>query len=450
MTREEIIKIIDFSRLKRNYLENPIIKQAKPKDIPFKEDLEYLYLELNLDQKEISNFLGYQTIGRVLRSYKIIKPDSLKYKCRVRRNLEKYGVESPSTLKEVKEKLKQTCLERYGVTSTNKLPEKIKARINTCYKKYNKGSNTKVGRRWELPSKELMLELYINQRKTKKEISNIFNISIFKVNDIITTYKLKEKKKDLATIENEKIFNTYKFNINNAKFFVEKYKIDLSKLKRNYLENPLKRSKSNRFFKELPEKEDLEYLYCELGFTQRDLAQFFGFKMICNWLCKLGITRSSKQKSNSRKLNILRKFGTVENFKQKEYQTKKLHHSFNISREEGKVFNLLFQKFSDTLTQYKSEKYPFNCDFYIPSKDLYIELNFHWTHGYHPFNKNNQEDLRTLEKWKERSLVSKFYKNAIETWTIRNVRKREIAKANNLNYLEFFNMQEFMSWFEKQ
>ena len=35
----------------------------------------------------------------------------------------------------------------------------------------------------------------------------------------------------------------------------------------------------------------------------------------------------------------------------------------------------------DIIRQYKSDLYPFACDFYIPSLDLYIECNYHWTHG---------------------------------------------------------------------
>ena len=38
--------------------------------------------------------------------------------------------------------------------------------------------------------------------------------------------------------------------------------------------------------------------------------------------------------------------------------------------------------YNDVIRSYSTDKYPYNCDFYIPSKDVYIECNFHWTHGY--------------------------------------------------------------------
>ena len=32
----------------------------------------------------------------------------------------------------------------------------------------------------------------------------------------------------------------------------------------------------------------------------------------------------------------------------------------------------------------KYDRYPFACDFYISSLDLFIECNYHWTHGGKP------------------------------------------------------------------
>ena len=88
------------------------------------------------------------------------------------------------------------------------------------------------------------------------------------------------------------------------------------------------------------------------------------------------------------------------------------------------------------ISQYRSDDYPFACDFYLPDKDLYIEINAHWTHGGHPFDSTNKDDLLLIEQWKLKN--TKFYDNAIETWTVRDVLKRETAKNNKLNYLEVF------------
>lgn len=39
-----------------------------------------------------------------------------------------------------------------------------------------------------------------------------------------------------------------------------------------------------------------------------------------------------------------------------------------------------------------------------------------------------------------------YYNNAITTWTIRDVNKRNIAKNNNLNWIEFWNIDELKKW----
>ena len=64
-------------------------------------------------------------------------------------------------------------------------------------------------------------------------------------------------------------------------------------------------------------------------------------------------------------------------------KTRKLNGTFKTSKQEDKVYEILCEKFTkdDIVRQYKSNKYPFSCDFYIKSLDLYIECNFSWTHG---------------------------------------------------------------------
>ena len=130
--------------------------------------------------------------------------------------------------------------------------------------------------------------------------------------------------------------------------------------------------------------------------------------------------------------------------KEKQYKTKKKNHSFNISYVEEKSYVLLKEKYSDIVRQYKSDVYPYCCDFYIPSLDLYIECNYHWTHGGHQYNENNKNDIAIVNKWKEKN--TKFYNNAIKTWTILDVDKQNTAKNNNLNYLIFYNIFELENW----
>ena len=121
-------------------------------------------------------------------------------------------------------------------------------------------------------------------------------------------------------------------------------------------------------------------------------------------------------------------------------KTRKLNGTFKTSKQEDKVYEILCEKFTkdDIVRQYKSNKYPFFCDFYVKSLDLYIECNFTWTHGGHWFNKNSKEDLDKVVYMKSKH--SKYYDNAIETWTIRDVKKRECAEKNGLNFIVFWHL----------
>lgn len=146
---------------------------------------------------------------------------------------------------------------------------------------------------------------------------------------------------------------------------------------------------------------------------------------------------------------FLKNLTNSDEFKNKQYETKKKNNSFNTSKIENKLELLLREIFPDLETQYKSELYPFNCDFYIPSLDLYIEYNGIWTHGGCFYDENNKDNRNTLETWKQLSEHSRFYQSAVETWTIRDIKKLNTAVENNLNYIAWFNKEQVYEWLEK-
>lgn len=136
--------------------------------------------------------------------------------------------------------------------------------------------------------------------------------------------------------------------------------------------------------------------------------------------------------------------------KQHEYNVKKKNKSFNISKKEDKIYNILSEYYNDVIRQYRSDEYPYNCDFYIKSLDLYIEFNGTWTHGGHRFDYNNIEDHNKLDVWKEKAKTSKYYRNAIYTWTILDVEKYNTAIKNKLNYIIFWNIQDCLDFINKK
>ena len=122
----------------------------------------------------------------------------------------------------------------------------------------------------------------------------------------------------------------------------------------------------------------------------------------------------------------------------KQYKTKKKNHSFNSSNIERELEKYFIENNINYISQYRSDKYPFSCDFYFPDSNYYIEIQGNWTHGVHPFDKCNIDDIKTLNEWENKSKESAFYKKAIYVWTEHDVKKRNIAKENEINYLEIF------------
>ena len=161
-------------------------------------------------------------------------------------------------------------------------------------------------------------------------------------------------------------------------------------------------------------------------------------------LKKYGVSNFSKSKLYK---NLYKNKDWISKKLEKQFKSLKSNNHLKYSRPEEEIYKLLVEKYSSVERQYKSKKYPFLCDFYIPKEDLYIEYQGHWSHNNFPFDKNNKKHLIILNKWKSKG--TKFYNNAIETWTIRDVNKRKIAKENNLNWIEFFNMEEFYEWYNK-
>ncbi len=131
---------------------------------------------------------------------------------------------------------------------------------------------------------------------------------------------------------------------------------------------------------------------------------------------------------------------------EKAYGTKKRNGTIgNKSKQEDMIFDILKNSFPMTERQYRSDEYPFSCDFYIPELDLYIEYQGHWSHGHRPFD-DSEINKKQLTEWQEKAKTSKFYENAIHTWTVADVQKRECGK--NLNWLEFFSLSELLDWLQ--
>lgn len=161
-------------------------------------------------------------------------------------------------------------------------------------------------------------------------------------------------------------------------------------------------------------------------------------------------TEEAKEKNRQSQLRIQANPELRKARLEKTYKTHKEKNSFNSSQIQDDTYNYLISKFGleNVFNEYRDERYPFNCDFYIKSLDLFIELNLHWTHGKHPYDE--ELDKETLNKWLEKAKTSKFYKQAIQTWTIRDVKKIQTAAVNKLNYLLVYNINELYNYIKEK
>lgn len=153
------------------------------------------------------------------------------------------------------------------------------------------------------------------------------------------------------------------------------------------------------------------------------------------------VSQETKNKISKTKTGVKQPKDKREIINNKCYETRKRNNTFNTSAPEKQLYEDLKKKYKGKTIyrQYKdNDRYPYRCDFYIVEDDLFIELNAHWSHGGHPFDPSNKEDIEKLKEWQEKAKTSKFYANAIITWTIRDVEKQKCAKEHNLNYITIY------------
>lgn len=121
------------------------------------------------------------------------------------------------------------------------------------------------------------------------------------------------------------------------------------------------------------------------------------------------------------------------------------------SKSEDIAYERIMQIFPDAKRHYRDKRYSnpingrkFECDFYIPSKDLFIEAQFSPAHGTHPYDENDPKD-KVLANWLKQHPES-YFKGTYSSFVISDPMKREVAKKNKLNYIEFWTLHEVNKW----
>ena len=284
---------------------------------------------------------------------------------------------------EIKQKIKQTCLEKYGVDNYAKSKESKEKVKQTCLKKYG------VEYSWQ--SNEC-------KQKIKQTCLEKYGVD--------------------SPLKSKEIRNKCKLTC------LEKYGVD----------NPAKLEENKEKVK------------------QTCLKKYGGLAPICNPDIKNQIKQTCLEKygvdNYGKSLKHKTNMSTImlsDEMQKHRYSIMSKNNTFNTSKEEDEVYEFLSQYIDVTRQFNGSSKYPFCCDFYIEDLDMFIECNFHWTHGGHPFDPSSIKDQVKLERWKAKQ--TKYYNNAINVWTKRDVEKRNKAKEENLDYKEFWSLKELKEFF---
>lgn len=275
-------------------------------------------------------------------------------------------------------------------------------------------------------------------RETIKANIEFYNI-ILSAEDLITAKRFKEERKKQALLQKYGVDNVSK---------IKEVRDKVAEGNKKYQEKLREEGITSFFATEEGKKAAREGVLRKFGTDNINKTEQRRNEMRENW--------KSKSKEEKRKWIEKCRMVQTKEVQQRISDTKRRNNSFHISSWEAMLTEKLSNLFPDLKTQYKDKRYPFHCDFYIPSLDLFIECNFHWTHGRRPFNPNNEKDMEQLRHWEElgRSATSvrdkgQYYKNAITTWTDLDVRKRIIAEQNGLNYLVFYFLKDAIKWVEE-
>lgn len=472
-----------------------------------RDELYDLYIIQNKTISEIVKQFGcnQHQLFSILKKYNIKKNSSVRIQNSINKKIELKKKDPFYGLSEINKKITQEQLYELYIIQDLSLKE-IAGQLNTSLSniyrrcKYFNIHKTEIHpKRTKKPkysnkkafyntiSKEELYDLYINQNLSCTELAKYLNTNTGSLRAALNKYGIKKprtlldhnRKKTMLKKYNVEYYSQVpqfkeqieQTHIKNCKYKsnfqdpIFKNKIKEQNLKLYNVTNPMQRPEIKQKVKNTKLKKYGDENYINIkqiqqtnlkryGVSSYSKTEEFKEKQAKTCLKRYGETSNFKTKEfkEQSKQTCLKKYGVenamqLESTKQKVHASKKKNKTIVTSSFEEKIFKLLCERFNDVERQYISEKYPFACDFYIPKKDLYVEYQGHFSHNNHPFDPNNIDDLTIVDKWKAKN--RKTYDQAITVWTVRDPLKRQTAKNNNLNWIEFFSMNQFMEWYNE-
>lgn len=350
-------------------------------------------------------------------------------------NLARYGGR-PCQSEQVKAKIKQTLMNHYGVENASQAPE-IKAKKQIA-------ARQKYGVDCVLQSPEIRAKA----KKTVLEQYGVENVSqseVIKAKKVATSmehYGVPTSALDPEVRAKQMRAVCKKYGIDPDSLVEGAGVLSLTAAREKARQTMLKKHGVDNPFKLDSVQEQIkEYWLEQYGVTNPSRVAEIQEIRHQTFLQKYGVDNPSyvpeiaeKIKEKSRKAYAERGDKIVAHM----LDTKRERGTFRTSAPEESLYQMLIQKFgSDNVErQYRDKlRYPFACDFYIKSRDLFIELNASWTHGPHWYGSGTNDD-EVIFEWESKH--TEFYDNAVFVWSQRDVLKREMASVANLNYIVFW------------
>lgn len=261
----------------------------------------------------------------------------------------------------------------------------------------------------KLVSKEDIYNKFIIENVLFKDLGKFFNISDSDVRVLLTYYKIKkDPKKKMQYAHKHHRTHEESVRIGKKSSITQKKSWEM----KSEEEKSAWAQKCSDVEKNLPEekriKKSQDYRNWWFGLSEQERESI-----------------NEKRRSSCRSTWNSNKDSLMMRKKQTERENRK--NRLCRSASEQKAYDALLSIFPDTQYDVRvDDRYPFYCDFYIPSKDLFIELNAHPSHGRLPL------DLLSFDEY------SKYPAKWADVFGRRDVEKASIAKKNRINYIRIY------------
>ena len=370
-------------------------------------------------------------------------------------NMARYGGVSPMASSEVRERIKTTMLDRYGVVNASSLPEVKERRRRTVQERYGVDS---------VLSDPAFRE---RARQTIREVYGVDNVSQSEV--------IKARKRESSM---------RRYGVPSTALDPDVRRRQLETLRRNRPDLPAdargpfnapsvqaaakathlaRHGVENPFARDDVKDQIRQTVQERYGVDNPSLSPVIQERRRQTMQERYGVDNLFASETVKEQIHqtVQERYGVDYVFQSDEIiaramDTKRKNGTFATSSAEDALYELLVgyaaQHGMTVIRQYRDEeRYPFAVDFYIPERDLFIELNGSWSHGRHWYEADREMDQKTVKTWRKKGEKSQYYRNALEVWTERDVRKRNAARDAQLNYVTLWDGSEALTdahlWF---